>query len=214
MISILGAPATQRQWFIVKRWQEYEGESRANLLRVIAVSAFYVVELLRFYVIEKANPEHFAFHRQATSLAVAWTMLALAVMLCLRVKIFPAALKYISTGADVLLLTTLAALVTGPISPLVLAYFLIIALAALRFSLKLVWFATLASMLGYWSLVGLADLKTGRWFDAQHAVPPVTQLLTLLTLALTGIVLGQVLRQVQRMAASYAERLAAAEKVA
>jgi hypothetical protein len=202
----------QRQWFIVGRWQEYEGESRANLLRIVAVGAFYVVDLLRFYVIEKAAPEHLPFHRQATMIAVAWTMAALAVMLCLRLKIFPAVLKYLSASGDVLLLTALAAMTSGPFSPLVFAYFLIIALAALRFSLGLVWFTTVASMLGYWLLVGLEDRKTSQWFDAQHAVPVVTQLLTLLSLALTGIITGQVVRRVRGIASEYAQRLAAAEK--
>jgi len=202
-----------RQWFIVSRWQEYAGESRANLLRLIAVGAFYVVELLRFYVQEQGKAEHLEFHRQATMIAVAWTMLSLAVMLCLRLRIFPAALKYVSTAGDVLLLTCLAALVAGPFSPLVLAYFLIIALAGLRLSLGLVWFATAAGMLGYWSLVGLEDGKSSRWFDARHAVPPLTQLLTLLTLALTGVVLGQIVRQIRRVAAEYAQRLAGEENV-
>jgi hypothetical protein len=214
MISVHPATANQRQWFIASRWQEYEGESRANLLRLLAVGAFYIVELVHFYLFERANPELLQLHQQATFIAVAWTMLALAVLFCLRLKIFPDALKYVSTAADVALLTTLAAIFSGPFSALVLAYFLILAMAALRFSLGLVWFATVASMLGYWSLVGLEDRKASRWFDDQHAVPPLTQMLTLLTLAMTGVVLGQVIRQVKRMAIDYAQRLAAAEKTA
>ncbi len=204
-----------RQWFIVGRWQEYEGESRANLLRIVAVGAFYIVELLRFYVFEKGAAEQLAFHRQATMIAVAWTMVALAIMLCLKLRIFPAALKYASTACDILLLTALAALNgPGPFSPMVLGYFLIVAMAALRFSLGLVWFATLGGMLGYWSLVGLEDAKTSRWFDAVHAVPPARQLVTLLSLGLTGIVIGQVVRRVKGMASEYAQRLAAVEKKA
>ncbi|HEY2412446.1 MAG TPA: hypothetical protein VGI40_09400 [Pirellulaceae bacterium] len=202
----------QRQWFIASRWQEYEGEARANLLRIVAIGAFYVIELLRFYGFEKAVPEHLPFHRQATLIAVAWTMVALAIWMCLRLRIFPAALKYVSTACDILLLTSLAALnAPGPFSPLVLGYFLIVALAALRFNLGLVWFATVASMLGYWSLVGLIDKK---WFDADHAVPPTRQLITLFSLALTGIVIGQVIRRVRDMASDYAQRLAMAEKTA
>src|SRR5262245_46607342 len=206
------AQIADRQWFIVGRWQEYEGESRANLLRISAVGVFYVVELLRFYVFEKAAAEQLPFHRQATLIAVAWTMIALAIWMCLRMRIFPAALKYVSTTCDILLLTSLAALnAPGPFSPLVLGYFLIIALAALRFSLGLVWFATVASMLGYWLLVGLVDKK---WFDSDHAVPPTRQLVTLVSLGLTGIVIGQVIRRVKAMASDYAQRLAAAEKAA
>jgi hypothetical protein len=205
-------PAQQRQWFIASRWQEYESESRANLIRIVGIGAFYVIELLRFYVFEKAAPEHLPFHRQATLIAVAWTMVALAIWMCLRLRIFPAALKYVSTACDLLLLTALAALnAPGPFSPLVLGYFLIIAMAALRFSLGLVWFATLASMLGYWSLVGLVDKK---WFDADHAVLPTRQLVSLVSLALTGIVIGQVVRRVKSMAIDYAQRLAAAERAA
>jgi hypothetical protein len=212
MIANPTKPLNERQWFIVQRWQEYDGESRANLLRIIAIGAFYIVELIRFYLLGSAHPELLPFHRQATLIAVAWTMVALVILLCLRLKIFPAGLKYASTTADVLLLATLAAIAEGPFGPLVLAFFLIIALAALRFSVGLIWYATAMSMLGYWSLVGLADAKTGRWFDAQHAVPVVTQLLTLLTLALTGVVLGQVVRQARQMSAEYARRLPPAEK--
>jgi hypothetical protein len=204
----------ERQWFIVGRWQEYEGEARANLLRIVAVGAFYTVELLRFYGFENTDAEQLPFHRQATAIAVAWTLVGLAVMLCLRLRIFPAALKYASTACDLVLLTALAALGGGPNSPLVFGYFLIIAMAALRFRLRLVWFATIAGMLGYWLLVGLEDAKTSRWFDAEHAVRPATQLLTLLSLALTGIVIGQVVRRVRGMASDYAQRLAVAEKAA
>ena len=206
------AASEQRQWFIVGRWQEYEGESRANLLRTGAIGAFYIVELLRFYIFEKGATEQLPFHRQATMIALAWTMVALAVMLCLRLRVFPAALKYASTASDILLLTALAALGAGPFSPLVLVYAVIISLATLRFSLGLVWFATLAGMAGYWSLVGLEDAKTSRWFDANHVVPPVTQLIVLLSLSLTGVVLGQVVRLVKGMASEYARRMAAREK--
>ena len=203
------ASLNNRQWFIVGRWQEYEGEARANLLRIVAVGAFYVVELIRFYGFEHAAAEQLPFHRQATLIAVAWTMVALAIWMCLRLRIFPAALKYASTACDILLLTALAALnAPGPFSPLVLGYFLVIAMAALRFSLGLVWFTTLAGMLGYWSLVGVVDKK---WFDADHAVPPTRQLVTLLSLGLTGVVIGQVIRRVKSVANDYAQRLAAVE---
>src|SRR5262245_53412598 len=57
VMTTAAASPGDRQWFIVGRWQEYEGEARANLLRIVAVGAFYVVELLRFYVFEKAAAE-------------------------------------------------------------------------------------------------------------------------------------------------------------
>ncbi len=198
--------SADRQWYIVGRWQEYEGEARANLLRIVAIGAFYIVQLINFHLIYAGDPQQLPFHQKATGIAVAWTMVALAVMLCLRRQMFPAVLKYCSTACDLLLLTSLAALANRALSPLVLAYFVIIAMSALRFSLGLVWFSTLGSLLGYYALVGMTD-KT--WFDADHVVPIHQQLVTLLSLGLTGIVLGQVVRRVKAMAAEYAERVTA-----
>ena len=37
-----------RQWFIVGRWQEYEGEGRTNLIRIAGIAAFYIVELINY----------------------------------------------------------------------------------------------------------------------------------------------------------------------
>ena len=70
-----------RVWRIVGRWQEYDGEARANLLRIVAVGAFYGVELLRFHWFDKAAGDA-GFHRQATVIAAAWTLVALVVLLC------------------------------------------------------------------------------------------------------------------------------------
>lgn len=214
--AVTGArPVADRQWYIVSRWQEYDGEGRTNLLRIVSIGAFYLVELANYHWLApgRENADFTAYHQKVTALAVAGTMVSLAVLLCLRLRVFPAILKYVSTGCDILLLTALASVdhgksspaPDGPDSPLILVYFLILALAAVRFSLGLVWFATLGSMVGYLALVGLAD-KT--WFDADHTVPPVTQLITVLCLALTGIVLGQVIRRVKSFTEEYAARIA------
>lgn len=207
--------SSDRQWFIVGRWEEFEGEGRTNLLRIAAIGAFYSVELVNYHLLHTPDAAFTAYHQKVTALAVAWTMVSLAILLCLRRQFFPAALKYASTAADLLLLTALASVEpeggaarVGPFSPLVGVYFLIIALAALRFSLGLVWFSTLGAMVGYLALVGWADMKDSRWFDEKHAVPPVVTLLTLVALGMTGIVIGQVVRRVRRMAEEYAQRMA------
>jgi hypothetical protein len=43
-------------------------------------------------------------------------------------------------------------------------------------------------------------------------VPPATQLVTLLSLAMTGVVLGHVVRRARWMAEDYAGRISAVEK--
>ncbi len=155
------AARDERQWFIVGRWQEYAGEARTNLLRVLAIAIFYAIELVNYHGFEFGPLQIPAgvdreFHVVATWLAVAWTMTALATLLLLRLHVFPAALKYFTTGSDLVLLTTLLMVADGPRSPLVTGYFLIIAASALRFRLSLVWFATVGSMGCYLFLAGYA----------------------------------------------------------
>ena len=119
----------------------------------------------------------------------------------------PAALKYVATGLDVVLLTLLLMVADGPRSPLVIGFFLIPAMATLRFQLRLVWFATIAAMLGYLWLLGWA-----RWIEDVRdvRVPRYQELIFLTALALSGLIQGQVIRRVKSMAAEYARRLAAA----
>jgi hypothetical protein len=102
------------------------------------------------------------------------------------------------------LLTLVLVVANGPRSPLVVAYFVVVALAALRFSLPLVRFATLGSMSGYLVLLGYA-----RWFTERDLrVPRYQELIVLLALGLTGLTLGQVARRARSLAGEYAARLA------
>lgn len=209
-----GDASRDRSWFITGRWQEYEGEARANLLRVIGIGAFYAIELINYHGLHlgflelprqaDVTPQ---FHRVVTALAVAWTMSALAIHLCLSRQVFPAALKFVSTAVDLLLLTTILMLADGPRSPLVVGYFLVIALSGLRFNLSLVRFSTVGALIGYLALSGYV-----RWISERNElrVPRYHQLMMLLAIALTGIVLGQIIRRVRGLADDYAERMSRA----
>ena len=206
-----GATTRERQWFIVSRWQEYEGEARANLLRIIGVGAFYIIELINHGVhlgaLQLPAVVNDRFHQAMTGLAVAWTMVALATHVCLRQHIFPAALKFVTTGCDIVLMTTVLMIADGPRSPLVVGYFLIIALAAMRLSLRLVWVATIGSMAGYVFLLGYVKFYVATERAAVMTVPRYYQMILLLALALEGIVIGQVIRRVRKMADDFAKRV-------
>lgn len=206
------AASHNRQWFIVGRWEEYDAEGRANLLRVVGVAVFYAVELanyhglnLGFLQLPKLAGVDQAFHVAVTRLAAAWVLMALAILVCLQRHIFPAWLKYVSTGGDLLLLTSMLTVADGPKSPLVVGYFLILALAALRFSLPLVWCSTAGAMAGYLVVLGYA-----RWYAPPQRdlhIERYQQIMFLLALALTGLVLGQIVRRVRRIAEEYAFRV-------
>jgi hypothetical protein len=197
-----------RQWFIVGRWQEYEGEARANLLRIAAIGAFYLIELLNYHGLhsgffEMPKQVDGAFHKIVTGLALGWVVVALAIHLALTQRFFPFVLKYLSTAFDLLFLTAILAISSGPKSPLLVGYFLIIVLATLRFSLPLIRFATLGAMLGYLVLLGYAKWYSGR----EITVPRYHEFFFLLALGSCGVILGQVIRRVREMAKDYAERL-------
>jgi hypothetical protein len=204
--------ADDRTWYIVGRWREYQGEGRSNLLRIVGIAVFYSVELanyrglrLGFFEMPRLESVDRPFHQAVTALALAWTMTALAVHTCLRRQVFPASLKFLSTGADIVLLTCVLCVSNGPRSPLVAGYFLIVALSALRFSLPLVRFATIGSMLGYLAVLGHA-----KWFASRDLrVPRYHEVMFLLALGLTGITIGQVVRAVRSMAVEYGARRAA-----
>lgn len=183
------------------RWQEYEGESRANLFRIAGIGIFYCIELANYWAGVVDRP----FHQAVTALALTWAMVGLGVLFCLTRHVFPASLKFLSVGADLLLLTVILMLADGPKSPLVVAYFLLIVLATLRFSLRLIWFTSIGSILSYIFVLGYA-----RWFTERDIhVARYQQAIVLLALALTGIVLAQVIRRVREIALDYAARVAA-----
>ncbi len=86
-----------RQWHIVSRWHEYEGEARANLLRIAGIGVFYVIELLNYHGLRLGPIEIPAIvskplHQVITGLALAWALTGMAVLLCQKHQIFPAGL--------------------------------------------------------------------------------------------------------------------------
>jgi hypothetical protein len=199
---------TERQWFIVGRWQEYEGEGRANLLRIIGIVLFYGVELVNYYglnlgFLQMPQITNGSVHLAITILAVAWAVVAVGILVCRVFHFFPSSLKFLSTVCDILLLTCVLTVTDGPRSPMIIAYFVILALAALRFNLPLIWFATAGSAAGYLFLLGYA-----RWFaEVDLRVPRYHQIVFLLGLVLTGVVLGQIIRRVRQLAEDYAKRV-------
>lgn len=182
--------------YTTSRWLEYEGELRVALLRVVLIALFYAVQLYHFLVLVERSEAEQVFHRQATYLAAAWFFVSLGVLVALSRHWLPRGMKYLTAGLDVVFLTAIAALGSGPASPLVFGYGLLIAMAGLRGSLPLVWFATLAAMLGYLGLVAMRDES---WFDANHATPVVEQIVVQLTLAAMGIAIGQLVRLPRRV---------------
>ncbi len=179
------------KWQIVQRLLEYEGELRAGAIRTCVVLVLYSVQLLHFFVFSERTAAEQTFHRQVSYLTAIWLVVSLIALVSIARFSLPGWLKYLTTCLDLVLLTVASHLGNGPTSPVVLGYWIVLAIASLRGSLPLVWFSTVSSMACYLLLVGSRD---SAWFDADHSTPPVNQLVTLVALAATGITLGQLLR--------------------
>jgi hypothetical protein len=225
MASDTLSSAAERNWFIAQRWQEYDAEGRANLLRIVAVGLFYIVHLWSYVgsrgwlplpgVLQLAGQGEIdqRFHVAVTLLAVAWSMLALGILLCLQQQVFPRWLPYLSTSFDVVLLTAMICLGAAARSPLVVGYFLIMILATLRINLGLIRFSTGACALAYLCVLGCAKWPAtfgldefGRTAVAIH-VPRYQQVITLFAILLAGVTLGQIVRRVRLVAEDYARRV-------
>jgi hypothetical protein len=218
-----------QDWFIVQRWQAYHAEARANLLRIIAIGAFYAIHLWSYYSAQGRLPNvgflqiaqaaeiNRQFHILVTLVAVAWAMLALGILLALQQRVFPRWLPYFSTGCDIVLLTCVISLGAAARSPFVAGYFLILVLTTLRLSLPLIWFATGGCGLAYLCVLGVA--KWPERFGAAKLlgeapldlrVPRYHQVIILLSILLAGVMLGQIVRRVRRLAGEFAQRVSAA----
>jgi hypothetical protein len=213
------ATTSGQNWFIAQRWQAYEAESRANLLRICAVGLFYLVHLWTYFSSQGKLPNFGIlqladagvigrqFHIAMTLLAVAWALFALAILILLQQNFFPRWLPYASTAFDIVLLTCVVCLGDVARSPLIVGYFLILILAALRLSLPLIWFATVTSGLGYLCVLGVAKwpqvFGIAKLFGADHSdgrVPRYHEVIVMLAILFAGMLLGQVIRRVRRLA--------------
>jgi hypothetical protein len=205
---------TERAWRVASRISELRGEERANLLRIGGIALFYGVELLNRHglslgPIEVAPiPEVTeAFHLMMSMIALAGILTASGVLIGLRNRFFPWWTKYASTALDVVLTTFALSIADGPSSPLVVLYFPLVALAALRFSPGLVRATTAACVGSYLFVVVAADRVR-----PALSVPRYQSILFVLALVLVGLVLDYAAREVRRMASIYAARAESAPR--
>ena len=140
--------------------EEERGELRVNIGR-LALGLVGVI--LASIVRNELSADSF---RLTTMLSTALAIYSAAAIVAMRVGFYPEAIKYVSVMVEVVLLTTLLWAVGGTKtfkSPVYVVYFVFLALAALRFSIRLTAFAGAVSV-----LANLALLVGGAATD--HAV--------------------------------------------
>lgn len=196
-------------WNLLRRRSAYVGENRAALLRFVAIGLFYLVELLAqhgatlgFLQLEDRSDFPATFHERITMVVAGWVMLGVGTLVLVRGRTFTPRLSYVSTTIDVVMLTSVLVVAGGPGSPAVLGYFVLLALGLLRCNLPLMRFTTAAVLAGYVVLLGAAKLSAN-----VATVPRYEQLMTLIALAVTGIVLDRFLALARTLPDDYARFL-------
>jgi hypothetical protein len=194
-------------WADARRLESWAGEVRVNLIRAAALVAFYVHHLVNVYLIQDDPSLRGAFHAAVTTVVLAWAFVVLLLHVCLSRRYVPPALKYLSTGTDLFLITAMLMWTgDGPRSPLMLLFFLVIASAPLRLSLRLVYVATLGSMAAGVALVGyqyFLRIGPADYYSSPERLPRTVQVIFLLALGGAGLLAGQSVRQSRRLVEGY-----------
>lgn len=110
----------------------------------------------------------------------------------------PAALKYVATVWDLVMITIVLMIGKDAFSVLAVLYFLVVAAAALRLCLVLIYAATFGAMAGFLFFHGYVRYWLALPDDQRlsHA----QQTIFLLALAVAGLIAGQVVRQARCLA--------------
>jgi hypothetical protein len=215
------------RWEDARRLEAWAGETRVNLIRAVALVAFYGYHLLNVYVFspyggvggDELKYLQGAYNLKVTGVVLAWTMAVGALYICLSRRWVPPALKYVATSWDLAMISALllADAKAGPHSPLVFLYFLVVAAAPLRLSLRLVYAATLGTMAAatlmmgcyVFGLIGMETYYTAGdpWMLPRTSppwmVPRTSEVIFLLSLGAAGLLAGQVVRQARRLVQGY-----------
>ncbi|HAN97896.1 MAG TPA: hypothetical protein DCQ98_10900 [Planctomycetaceae bacterium] len=180
------------------------GELRVNLLRLLAIVAFYgnhLVDLLQRGLTDRAT-----LHEGiAVAVVVAlWGSLVAHVVVAMRLGRAGPSLPYRVVALDLLFASLLVTMLDGPASSLVMLYPVIVASTALRLSVPLVRFGTLGAVASYVIVVALRGLEgvVPRLRGIGSGDLPGTAAFVIVVLSITvvGLLAGQGVRQALRMA--------------
>ncbi len=205
---------TTQRWEDARRLEAWAGEVRVNLIRAVALAAFYGYHLINAYVL---HPDDLRlrgrFHVLVTAVVLAWAGATFVLYFCLSRRLVPPALKYVATFWDLAMITALLLIGSnGPRSPLVFLYFLVIAAAPLRLSLRLVYVATCGAMAAATLLMGhhvFVEIGSANYYhpDFTGRIARSAEVIFLLSLAASGLLAGQTVRQARRLVEGYPVRV-------
>lgn len=185
-----------------QRVESWVGEMRVSVIRLLALAGFYANHLVHYHFFDAVDRR---FHLTVTAVAVAWALGAATIHACLARRWNPPWMKYAALSLDLVMTLLLLGVAGGPGSPLVVVLLLVVWTSALRLSLPAVWTATLGAIAVLAVLYGVA-----RWGGrADMIVPRTAQVIYVLAAGCAGLLAGQSVRQMRRVAQDLTQRLEA-----
>jgi hypothetical protein len=166
----------------LKRRESWAGDLKANRIRLAAVALFTVNELINYHVLHVVDAR---FHYGSLLIIGLWVAATALFTIMLREHIWPRAISYVIVSTDVLLLTWLLLLGDGPKSPLVVLYFLVIALAGVRVDPLVCLYTAAASAFGYGAVLEFVKRQ-----KPEFLVPVYHAVIVALALLLMGVVMA------------------------
>jgi hypothetical protein len=166
----------------LQRRETWAGDRKANRIRLAAVAVFTVNELVNYHVLKVVDAR---FHYGSLLIIAIWVAATALFAVMLREHLWPRALSYVIVSTDVLLLTWLLLLGDGPKSPLVVLYFLVIALSGVRVDPRVCLFTAGAAMFGYGTVLQFMKMR-----QPDLLVPPYHAVIVALALLLMGVVMA------------------------
>jgi len=166
----------------LKRREAWAADRRSNAIRLGAVGVFTVNEFINYHVLHVVD---LRFHVGSLLIVGIWVLSTVLFGILLREHIWPRTISYVIMSTDVLLLTWLLCLADGPKSPLVVLYFLIIAMSGTRVDPRVCFFTAGAAAFGY-----AAVLQFTKQQKPEFLVPPYHAAIVVLALLLTGVVMA------------------------
>jgi len=164
------------------RREAWAADRRSNAIRLGAVGVFTVNEFINYHVLHVVD---LRFHVGSLLIVGIWVLSSILFTILLREHIWPRQISYVIMSTDVLLLTWLLLLADGPKSPLVVLYFLIIAMSGTRVDPRVCLFTAGAAAFGYGAVLQFTKLQR-----PEFLVPPYHAVIVALALLLTGVVMA------------------------
>jgi hypothetical protein len=179
--AIAGGPVAEPVLWL-KRRESWAGDWKSNRIRLAAVALFTLNEIINYHVLHVVD---LRFHVGSLLIVALWVVATALFTILLREHIWPRAISYVIVATDVLLLTWLLFLGDGPRSPLVVLYFLVIALAGVRVDPAVCLFAGAATTLGYGAVLEFTKRQ-----KPEFLVPPTHAVIVALALLLMGVIMA------------------------